>query len=741
MIFPLLLALLATAGGALASYLYDEGASFASRICTGVCIGLAALGLIGFVVASFLGLTPMSIAISMAVVISPALVLLNPARREQVQYDLSVTIAGVRRAVSRPSGPEIAYFLYYAIAAVIFWQIFGRAMIEKPEGIYTGLLNNFGDLPFHLSVISGFAHGNNFPPDDPTYSGVRFTYPFLTDFIAAIFVRCGSSLRDAMFVENYLVALAFVGVLHRWACEMLRNRVAALITPLLVFLNGGLGFLLFFRDAGKNPDGIVGALTHLAPSFTIIPDTAWRWGNAISTLLVPQRGMLLGLPLAVIVFTQWWLATGGKTEGEKERRGDGEKGKNGGQAFVGEGSGNAGWGARKHHYAGSGKSKKKKGHGAKVSASREASDLRISPSLPASPTTRMIGAGVIAAMLPLVHAHSFVAVMVVGATIALLHLIFLQTYWREWIVFGLVASAIALPQLWWSTHQSAVNSSTFFSFSFGWDSGKENYFDWKLVGSQFLETKPWLRIALERAPDVALFWLKNAGLFIPLLLGALFWRGKKPVVSRRLLLFYLPFTLCFIIPNVVKLAPWVWDNIKVLFYWWVAAALLVALLLARLWRAKQPALRALSVVLFGGLILAGALDVASIVARTGEYQVFDSNGMQFAELIKQQTEPRALLLHAPVHNDPVFLTGRRSFMGYPGHIWTHGLEFAPREAEIKRIYSGAPGAEGLLGKNHIDYVVVGPLERAGMTVNEEFFSRFRKVGEVGEYRLYKISQP
>ena len=80
-------------------------------------------------------------------------------------------------------------------------------------------------------------------------------------------------------------------------------------------------------------------------------------------------------------------------------------------------------------------------------------------------------------------------------------------------------------------------------------------------------------------------------------------------------------------------------------------------------------------------------------------------------------------------------------MGYPGHIWTHGLEYAAREAEIKRIYAGAPDAEALLRGYRVSYVVVGPLERNTANVNDQFFSRFTKVGEVGEYRLYKITQP
>jgi len=87
------------------------------------------------------------------------------------------------------------------------------------------------------------------------------------------------------------------------------------------------------------------------------------------------------------------------------------------------------------------------------------------------------------------------------------------------------------------------------------------------------------------------------------------------------------------------------------------------------------------------------------------------------------------------------LTGRRSLMGYPGHVWTHGLEFAPRESEIRRVYAGAPDATTILSKYGVDYVVVSPLERNIMNVNEEFFSKFEIVGEVGEFRLYKIAQP
>ena len=693
MIISLALVLLVTAGGTLASYLYDEDVNFAARLCAGACIGIAALGLAGFVLASFLGLTPLTILLALLVTVAlPILSLRNPNRRALVEQDLRSTSRSIRQAVGNPTGIQLGYTVFYLVVGAILWRAFQRAMIETPEGIFTGLLNNFGDLPFHVSVITSFSFGNNFPPQDPTYAGVRFTYPFLTDFVSAIFVRCGADLRQSMFLENFVVALAFVGLMHRWALEMLRDKLAAIITPILVLLNGGFGWILLWdRLTKNNKDGLAGILQGLPPSFTVIPETTWRWGNAISTLLIPQRGFLLGLPLAVIVFTQWWLSD--EKRGEMGNRGKGEEEK----------------GVYGSRVKGKGKGKKQKNERVRIDEPAPAvpQHFTLFPFSPVPPSMRrMIAAGVVAGLLPLVHAHSFVVVMAVGGCVALL-----QRRWRDWITFAFVASVIALPQMWWSTHNSAVDAGKFFEWQFGWDHGQENAF--------------W-------------FWLKNTGLFVPLTLAALLWRHDgKALVSRKLLVFYLPFTLCFIIPNVLKLAPWIWDNIKVLFYWWLASAPLVALLLARLWR-QGIVKRAIAVCLLACVTLAGGLDVAAIVLRSNEYGIFTAPGIQFAELIKREAAPQAVVIHAPVHNHPVFLTGRRSLMGYPGHVWTHGLEFGPRESEIRRVYAGAPDANAILRKYGVDYAVVSPLEKNIMNVNDQFFSSFQIVGEVGEYRLYKI---
>src|SRR6185503_13748411 len=112
MIISLVLTLLVTASGTIATYLYDEGASFATRLCTGACIGIAALGLTGFVVASFLGLTPVSISITAALLTLPFLILKDGGRRRIVRGDFKATSQAFWRNLFNPTARNFGYVLF-----------------------------------------------------------------------------------------------------------------------------------------------------------------------------------------------------------------------------------------------------------------------------------------------------------------------------------------------------------------------------------------------------------------------------------------------------------------------------------------------------------------------------------------------------------------------------------------------------------------------------------------------------
>ena len=717
--FALLLALAAIAGATVLTYLYDRDANIWSRLCAGVCLGFAALGLVGFVLASLLGMGPASLALAGVVCGSPLLLLLREGLRARLGADLREGVDVLSRALSGKGGAGVLVF--YLVAALLFWLVYARAMYVTPEGIFTGVDTNIGDMPFHLAVVTGFTDGENFPPQHPEFAGVRLTYPFVVDFVAAMFVRAGATLEGALFWQSFAMIMSLVGLLHRWAQKQTRERLAALAVPALVLLSGGFGWLGFLREAASSGQGVFAMLGNLEHDYTRAYG-GFEWGNAVTALFVTQRSILLGVAVALVVWTLWWQAS---------ERGVGSR-----QKAVGSSE----EGAAGHESRRVGK-KKIKGKG---KAGREASakgafededfaaDNSFEFLLYPFDLRQMIAAGVVAGLLPLVHAHSFVVMMLMGACTALAQGAFVLfskreeggveaeapawarvwAVWWPWVLFAAAASALALPQMFFATRESAVNAGQFFGWEFGWAHGQTN---------------------------VVWFWIKNTAVFIPLLVLALVWRGAG--VSKRLLFFYLPFVLCFVVPNVYRLAPWVWDNIKILLYWWIASAPLVALVLVRLWR-RGGAWRAAALALLLMQTAAGGLDVWRAASGAVERRSFDKDGIAFAEIIKSETSPRSLILHAPTYNDPVYLTGRRTFLGYPGHVWSHGINYGPREVALKRIYMGAADAPALIERAGIEYVVVGPLEREemrkyGLMLNESFFARYRKVGEAGGYRLYK----
>ena len=739
--FALMLALAAIAGATTLTYFYEREALFLSRVCAGVCVGFALLGLVGFVLASWLGMTPWALALAGAVVASPLLLMLRRELRGRVNADVSESARVLRRALSLRGGGEAGALVFYVAAALLFWFVFAHAMYQTPAGIFTGVDTNIGDLPFHIAVITGFAYGDNFPPQHPEFAGARLTYPFIVDFLTAMFVRAGATLQGAMFWQNFAMMMSLTGLLHRWALRLTRRGGAALAATALVLLSGGFSWWVFLGEAASGGRGVFGLLGGLEHDYTVMGHIGYQWGNAVTALFVTQRSILLGVALAVAAWTLWWQAS--------ERAGG--RGRRQGQEAGTEGSNKTKDGASVIESRGEGKKKVKsqaKG-GRKTTRVRSKQEAKDGPGAQAAADSSfafcllpfalrpMLAAGLIAGLLPLVHAHSFVVMMLVGACMALLQgaaVLVLRRevggdevgrgdapawarvwkVWRPWVVFAAAASLLALPQIFWVTRESSTRAGQFFGWEFGWVHGEEN---------------------------VVWFWLKNTGVFIPLLVAALAWRGREPVVSGKLLFFFLPFVLCFVVPNLYRLSPWGWDNIKVLFYWWIASAPLVALVLARLWR-RGAGCRALAVCLLLAQTAAGALDVWRAASGTVERRTFDPEGIAFAEVVKSVTPPRSLILHAPTYNDPVYLTGRRTFLGYPGHVWSHGIDNFPREADLKGIYSGSPAASGLIARDGIEYVVVGPLEREelkkyGVMVNEAFFRQFTKVGEAGEYRLYK----
>ncbi len=711
MLVSLFLLFLLTVGGFALTYLFAADKSFLWRACAGNVAGSVVFSLICFLAACSLGFTPLTISLSYLLTVLPLALFARKPFRQRFSIDWRAALKTLEGADFR----KFARLGYYVFFLLLFWFFFQRAMMETPSGaIFIGSSHNLGDLPFHLGAIFSFTDGQNFPPENPSFAFAKFTYPFMVDIVAATFVKFGARTSDALLLQNVFLAFSLLIVLERFVFKLTANRLAAKLAAPLLFFCGGFGFVWFFRDAFAASEGFYQYLWHLPLDYTI-RESKFRWGNSLTALFLTQRSLLLGMPLTLIALEKVWeIFEGKKTEYGRQNIED--------------------------------RSQKPEVKRQNAEGERANTETEKTFSIFHFPFSIFL-VGLLAGTLPLVHTHSLAVLFVVCACL----LFFSVEKWRLWLAFGAGVAVIAIPELLWAMSGSATRFGLFFGRNFGWDARGENVF---------------------------VFYARNLGLFIPLLIAAIYFifsqknqgtqanvnKNELPekankttlkngapiekdchfsIVDRRLLLFYIPFLLCLIVSNALRLAPWEWDNIKILIYWFVGSIPFVALLLARFWQSKNAFYKSFAAACFVVLTLSGALDVWRVCSRAINYQVFETDSVRLAEQIKQRVEPRAMFLNAPTYNSAVVLSGRRSFMRYIGHLSSYAIDYAPRENELKHIYEGSALAADLLKKYDIQYVVVSPEERnycqaAGVELNEDYFRNFPVVAQVGQYRVYKI---
>lgn len=306
MFFALVLILLLTVASTVLTYVFDRAAPLWARAAMGLVVGQVLFGTAGFVVGSFVGMSLTTISIAALIACAPLVLLRRRAIRQSFDADVAAFKRETKSFFADFPLDKTAGAVFYAALLALLWFFFERAMIVKPDGIFIGSTNNLGDLPFHLQGIYGFTDGQNFPPQNPSYAGSKFTYPFVVNLAAAMFVKLGAAVENALFWQNLTLIVSLVGLLHYFTFRLTGSRIAAHIAPLLFLFSGGLGFVGFFQDAIKTEKGVFGLLFDLQNDYTLRPETTWRWGNTLTVLLITQRSMLIGLPFALVILNGLW---------------------------------------------------------------------------------------------------------------------------------------------------------------------------------------------------------------------------------------------------------------------------------------------------------------------------------------------------------------------------------------------------------------------------------------------------
>jgi hypothetical protein len=295
--------------------------------------------------------------------------------------------------------------------------------------------------------------------------------------------------------------------------------------------------------------------------------------------------------------------------------------------------------------------------------------------------------------MPVFHVHAY------GTVVALPALWSLFNRRREWFAFFVPAVAIGGPILLWMLPPSNTSICGDLPTIYGYciQPGWLAFSDWQRNGW-------WLFV-----PDVAWFWIWNTSLLIPVLIAAHAFQRWFPLPFAK---WFAPMWLWFVVPNIVILQPWDWDNTKFFAFWALLGSVLAGgLLAAMLLRGRATAIVALvSIFLLG---LSGLLDLT----RASDFSVSsvlftDSGGLKVADWVRRNTSPTAVFAVADEHNSPIpTLAGRRELIGYPGWLWTYGLaDYVQKGEDDKRILDGDVNALELTRKYGIDYVMIGPQE-------------------------------
>lgn len=456
------------------------------------------------------------------------------------------------------------YRFISAIVATIFWLlIWKNVLVKEPAGWFSACSNCWGDWMAHLAYTTVFAYGHNWPPELPVYSGHKFTYPFAVDLLSAALVKAGLDLPESLVWPGLILSLGLTYLIYRLGETLGGSSRAGVLTVVLFLFNGA-----WSRDS--------------------------RWLNFITSQLIPQRGILLGLSLSIIIYLLLW---------------------------------------RKKNAA----------------------------------------AGIVAGLLPLIHAHSYLVTLLAGAF----------SGWK----FLLPAAALGLPQIVY-----------FYGLS-----GKQSFF------------------------AVDLFWLNEWRQLWPVLLIMVWGLVAAP---KKLKKFSLAFWLVFLAANFFRFQPWAWDNSKFFLHWYLIAAVGAASLAVR-----RPLI---GLVLILGLIIPGGLDVSRLIRNENKYQFFSRQQLTVAAAAREILPADTVVLTAPNHNHWLpALTGRKIFMGYPGWLWTYGIDYSPRQAETEAIYRG----DGeILTRYPIEYVVIGPDEKAAWPgLNQNYFTaNFPLVFDQNGYKIFQV---
>ena len=565
------------------------------------------------------------------------------------------------------------------------WLQYSHVMRTDAAGNWHVGQSTYGDLAMHLSFVTGLI-GKKFPADYPFYPGARLSYPFLTDSLSSTFCLLGCSLQAAVIVPSVLMmALCYAGVMIL-ARDMTNGKRTALLVAALFFLNGGLGFLYDFDQAGGT-----WAADPNAPFFVRLGQTVsgWfstvgeridfilkgyyktptnqpdpnnlRWSNVICDMMVPQRTLMGGWCMVIPCF--YLLNT----------------------------------------------------------------EFRARMIDPAGKGRGVVLLGIWAGALPLIHTHSFLALglasfgalcydLIHGDPKALAERRPRSGILLRYLIYGGIAAALAAPQLFGFTFAQTFQEGghSFLKLQFNWVNNPS--------GQGMRDLYLW-------------FYIKNIGLPVLALIAALIDKNPR---NRRIFTMALPIILA---AEFIRFQPNEYDNNKLLYLAWLLCCMIIADWGSRLWKQMKGFRGRYFLAVLAAVVTFLSAGLTIWRECVSDYIAFSAETVEAGQYAKDHTDPDAVFITGTQHLNPIdSIAGRQIVCGPDLYLYWHGFDTRERQEELALFYEDPEGHPEIPAKYGAEYVYVSSYEYSSYDVDEEGLEKIGlKVFENGEAAIYRLA--
>lgn len=210
-----------------------------------------------------------------------------------------------------------------------------------------------------------------------------------------------------------------------------------------------------------------------------------------------------------------------------------------------------------------------------------------------------------------------------------------------------------------------------------------------------------------------IFWIFNFGIFMPLVIYLLI----KLFIQRKLSsekvtkltsseIFVYPAVALMILFFNLMMAPWEWDNIKLLLWSYI-------IILPYIWdetilglnKVKQYLL--CFVLFFSGFVcVCGGFPVLS------GYSLFNYGEVTAVSSIAKNIDIESRFAAFPNYDHPLLYAGRKVVLGYPGWLWSHGYKINKKDEKLKKLMMGDKDWKVYVKELGVDYIFWGAREES-----------------------------